>query len=281
MHAPTCPVKMPGTLQRPSANCHYVFSSTIFGVWFFTVKQRDQLALCLQFACGTRGHARVAAIRLRFKDMPTRLPFSSLLVPVRQIASRLSPSKLARYPAAIVFLPLKPTPADWAALPHGSVVRDLYVRRVRKEGDSLRLSVGARAETLLIVALRPTIIGHFRAAANGGETRTHRHGVRAAVAAAVEPRVRQGSGRCGAPRDDCSGRSGGVQPRDLQEQTETAHGAHAHRYRAGGKIDRPSIAPSPRPRATTSRAGSPPCRRILWTPRPTAACSRISRSICA
>ena len=84
--------------------------------------------------------------------MPTRLPFSSLLVPVRQIASRLSPSKLARYSTAIVFLPLKPTTPDWAVLPHGSVVRDLYARRVHKEGDSLRLSVGARAETLLIVA---------------------------------------------------------------------------------------------------------------------------------
>jgi hypothetical protein len=36
MHAPTCPVKMAGTLQRPCANC----ARTIFGVWFFTVKAR-------------------------------------------------------------------------------------------------------------------------------------------------------------------------------------------------------------------------------------------------
>jgi hypothetical protein len=43
MHTPTCPVKMEGTLQRPCANCHYAFGTTIFGVWFFTVKQRDQL----------------------------------------------------------------------------------------------------------------------------------------------------------------------------------------------------------------------------------------------
>ncbi|MGO9514410.1 MAG: M17 family metallopeptidase [Steroidobacteraceae bacterium] len=101
--------------------------------------------------------------------MPTRLPFSSLLVPVRQIASRLSPSKLARYPAAVVFLPLKPTPADWAALPHGSVVRDLYVRRVHKAGDSLRLSVGARAETVLIAACAANQTGTFERLQTAGK----------------------------------------------------------------------------------------------------------------
>jgi leucyl aminopeptidase len=84
--------------------------------------------------------------------MPTRLPFNTLLVPVRKIAARLSPSKLARYPAAILLLPLKPTRADWAALPHGAVLRDLYGRKVRKEGASFQIRVGERAETLLLVA---------------------------------------------------------------------------------------------------------------------------------
>jgi len=153
MHAPTCPVKMPRTLQRPSANCHYVLAALSSGFGFSrSSKGISQHYACSSLAVRVRRARCTRAIRLRFKDMPTRLSFSSLLVPVRQIASRPSPSTLARYSAAVVFLPLKPTAADWAALPHGSVVRDLYARRVHKEGDSLRLSVGARAETLLIVA---------------------------------------------------------------------------------------------------------------------------------
>jgi leucyl aminopeptidase len=84
--------------------------------------------------------------------MPIRLPYDALLVPVRQIAARVAPSKLAGYAAAVVFLPLKPSPADWAALPHGNLLRELYVRKVRKEGDCCQLRVGARAETLLIAA---------------------------------------------------------------------------------------------------------------------------------
>src|SRR5277367_3852390 len=93
--------------------------------------------------------------------MPTRLPFNSLLVPVRQIGARLSPSKLARYSAAIVFLPLKPTRTDWAALPHADVLRDLYASKVRKEGDSVQLRVGKRAETLLIAACMPLVASTF------------------------------------------------------------------------------------------------------------------------
>jgi leucyl aminopeptidase len=106
-------------------------TGAIFGVWFFTVKQ------------GTR---------LPFNDMPIRLPFDQLLVPVRQIGARLSASKLARYPSALVLLPLRPTAADWAQLPHGAVLRGLYLRRVLKPGDTFHLRVGARAETLLVVA---------------------------------------------------------------------------------------------------------------------------------
>jgi leucyl aminopeptidase len=84
--------------------------------------------------------------------MPIRLPFSSLLVPVRQVAARVPASKLARYSAAIVFLPLKPSAGDWAAMPHAGVLRELYARKVKKEGDCCHLRVGARAQTVLIAA---------------------------------------------------------------------------------------------------------------------------------
>jgi leucyl aminopeptidase len=83
--------------------------------------------------------------------MPIRLPFENLIVPVRQISARISPSTLARHAAAIVFLPLKPSADDWAALPHGAAaLRALYARKIRKEGDCCQLRVGAGAETLLI-----------------------------------------------------------------------------------------------------------------------------------
>src|SRR6202790_1536497 len=84
--------------------------------------------------------------------MPTRLPLDQLLVPVRQIGARLTVSLLARYSSALVFLPLTPSEADWRALPHGAVLRGLYAHKVRKAGDCFHLRVGARAQTLLIVA---------------------------------------------------------------------------------------------------------------------------------
>src|ERR1700726_1101688 len=49
-------------------------------------------------------------------------------------------------------LPLSPSDADWKAVPHGGVLRGLYARKVRKAGDCFHLRVGARAQTLLIVA---------------------------------------------------------------------------------------------------------------------------------
>jgi len=84
--------------------------------------------------------------------MPTRLPLDLLLVPVRQIGARITPSVVARYASALVFLPLAPTAADWKALPHGTVLRSLYERRVRKAGDTFHLRVGSHAQTLLVVA---------------------------------------------------------------------------------------------------------------------------------
>jgi hypothetical protein len=82
--------------------------------------------------------------------MPIRLPFEKLIVPVRQIRAGVSPSTLGRHGAAIVFLPLKPSSDDWAALPQSEALRELYARKVRKEGDCCQLRVGAGAETLLI-----------------------------------------------------------------------------------------------------------------------------------
>jgi leucyl aminopeptidase len=79
-----------------------------------------------------------------------RLPFSSLVVPARQIGARLSAATLTRYGCAIVFLPAMPTASDWAALPYGNLVRGLYQRKERKSGDTVQLKVGARAETLLL-----------------------------------------------------------------------------------------------------------------------------------
>src|SRR6202790_1191521 len=84
--------------------------------------------------------------------MPTRLPLDQLLVPVRQTSARLTVSLLARYSSALVFLPLTPSEADWRALPHGAVLRGLYAQKVHKAGDCFHLRVGARAQTLLIVA---------------------------------------------------------------------------------------------------------------------------------
>ena len=84
--------------------------------------------------------------------MSTRLPFDHLLVPVRQIGSRITASVLARYASALLFLPLAPSPADWNALPHGALLRALFVRKVRKAGDTFHLRVGPRGQTLLVVA---------------------------------------------------------------------------------------------------------------------------------
>jgi leucyl aminopeptidase len=84
--------------------------------------------------------------------MSTRLPLDRLLVPVRQIGARVSTAALARYASALLFLPLAPSDADWSALPHGTILRVLYERKVRKVGDTFHLRVGPKAQTLLVVA---------------------------------------------------------------------------------------------------------------------------------
>ena len=82
--------------------------------------------------------------------MPTRLPLASLLVPVRQIGARLTATKLARYACILVFLAAAPTASDWAALPYGELLRDLFRRKTRKPGDIIQLNVGAHAESLIV-----------------------------------------------------------------------------------------------------------------------------------
>jgi len=54
-------------------------------------------------------------------------------------------------------------------LPHGGVLRELFARKVRKEGDSFHLRVGARAETLLIVACVPAQASTFERLQAGGK----------------------------------------------------------------------------------------------------------------
>ena len=84
--------------------------------------------------------------------MPTRLPLDRLLVPVSPIGARVTGSNLARYASALLFLPLAPSAADWAALPHAAMLRALHERKVRKAGDTFHLRVGPQAQTLLVVA---------------------------------------------------------------------------------------------------------------------------------
>jgi leucyl aminopeptidase len=93
--------------------------------------------------------------------MPTRLPFDQLLVPVRQIGSRMSASILARYASALLFLPLAPSQSDWNALPYGAMLRALHERKVRKAGDTFHLRVGPEAQTLLVVACVATEASTF------------------------------------------------------------------------------------------------------------------------
>lgn len=62
---------------------------------------------------------------------------------------------LARHAAALLFLPLNPTPADWAALPENARLESVFARRIRKEGDHCEVRVGPRATTVLVLAALP------------------------------------------------------------------------------------------------------------------------------
>jgi leucyl aminopeptidase len=105
--------------------------------------------------------------------MPISLPFEQLVVPVRQIGARVGAASLARYSSAILLLGSRPGAADWNALPHGTLLKPLFKEKVRKAGDSFQLRIGARAETLLVVACvdagrrlaAPATFEHLQAAA--------------------------------------------------------------------------------------------------------------------
>jgi leucyl aminopeptidase len=93
--------------------------------------------------------------------MPIRLPLDQLLVPVRQISASVSVASLARHATAIVLLPAEPTAADWRALPHGALLRELFIRKARRAGDLLQMRVGARAQTNLLMVCIATQASTF------------------------------------------------------------------------------------------------------------------------
>jgi leucyl aminopeptidase len=150
---------MASTLQRLCANCHSVLARAIFDVWFFTVKQ---------------------GISLRFNDMPTRLPLGTLLTSVRQIGARPSASILGRHAAAVLILPTVPAARDWKLLPHGALLREVFMLKTRKAGDSFSVRVGSRAQTLLVVSLADKNAGVFERLQAAGK----------AARAALEPEPR-------------------------------------------------------------------------------------------
>ena len=170
--------------------------------------------------------------------MPIRLPFENLIVPVRQIRAQISPSALARHAAAIVFLPLKPSAEDWAALPHGEVLRALYARKVRKEGDCCQLRVGAGAETLLIAVCPAAQASTFERLQSAGEARAQRPGFGARDAADLGAELRPRGRRAGVARDPRSPPSGSLPLCHVQEQTEAAHPARTDRSGSCTQIER-------------------------------------------
>jgi len=76
-----------------------------------------------------------------------------LLVPARKVGARVGAAGLARHAGALLLLPPNPAARDWAALPDGAVLRDVFSSTPRKPGDWFELRVGARAGTRLIVAI--------------------------------------------------------------------------------------------------------------------------------
>ena len=89
-----------------------------------------------------------------------------------------------------MFLPLKPSAGDWAAVPHGDALRELYARKVRKEGDCCQLRVGARAETLLIAVCPAAQASTFERLQAAAQARALALDVGARVAADLAARLR-------------------------------------------------------------------------------------------
>jgi len=84
--------------------------------------------------------------------MPISLPFEQLLVPVRQSGASVTAASLARHASAVLLLAHKPSAADWEVLPHGALLKALFAEKVKKAGDFFQVRVGARAQTVLVVA---------------------------------------------------------------------------------------------------------------------------------
>ncbi len=93
--------------------------------------------------------------------MPISLPFEQLVVPVRQIGARVRAASLVRHSSALLLLGSQPAAADWSALPHAALLKPLFKDKIRKAGDSFHLRIGARAETLLVVACIDAARGTF------------------------------------------------------------------------------------------------------------------------
>ena len=165
MHVPTCPVKMAGTLQRPCANCpvlaHYLRGLVFHG------QARDWLAM---LASDLPRSAELAApwpqTSESVANMPIRCPSNSDRSRAPNRGADV-PSKLARYSAAVVFLPLKPYGRGLGGVAARPVLRELYARKGAQGG---RLLPAARGSARRDAARRrlPAAAGeHLRAAAGG------------------------------------------------------------------------------------------------------------------
>ena len=182
MHTPKRPVKMEGTLQRPCANCRLAALSSGFGFLRSSKGDNWQDARKTWAEGGQRPGQSPRALsrtdqRAPSTDMSIRFPFRTLTVPVRQIAPRVSASKLASYSAAVVLLPLKPVGgglgggASWRAI----------ARAIRAQGaERRRLLSASRRRAGRDPARRrlPPCEGkHLRAVATRRETRSRGDGV--------------------------------------------------------------------------------------------------------
>ena len=99
------------------------------------------------------------------------------------------PSSLAIRPP-FVFLPLKPAAARLGGGAARRVLRALYARRVRKDGDCCQLRVGARAETAARRRCLPAQASTFERLQAAGKLARSSDRERTAIAAAMAARVR-------------------------------------------------------------------------------------------
>ncbi len=166
-------------------------------------------------------------------------------------------------------------------MPHGKVLRELYARKVQKEGDCCHLRVGARAETLLVALCPAARASAFERLQAAGKIARAIIDCEPQSLLAVAAGLRPGDGGCRSQRG--SRRRPGR--RRFASPPSRASPSLARRLRASISRSGTSLAElesrSPPPRATISPAGSRRCRRTRSTPRATGGCSRNSRGTCA